>query len=422
MAVEIDDSGNVTSKQSYHVNNRYMNADVAIDREIKNKTNRWKVKSKLVVNIVITNMLAAMYKNHRLYYGRQRNKKEKTIYNKRGISNAQICAAIDELESLGYLVNNKTSRQYGHNQEDKMSSWIKPTPFFTSEFITGPESLIQANNAWIGAFMPIIMKDEEKNIIDYRTDELTFAICAVLHRLNTVNSRFTFTDHEGLEFTNFYCRVFNNANFEEGGRFYKANVLNIENKESKNRLRIKIDGKPVVEVDYTALHLFILAERKGMAYKLGDDPYKRVQGIERSIIKLAVNTMLNCSSRLQAVQSVNSDIRKLGYSEHSGSEIVTAIFNAFPEFKDDFCYKQCSGLNLQNADSWMTHYVANTMSTLGKPFLPVHDSGIVLAEDMNLLVELMCNAYKETLKVDSIVHMKANMVQDGEVVKIDVSC
>jgi hypothetical protein len=422
MSVRIDENGIVAAVQTYNINNRFLHTDISIDRRIKEKVRWFKVKNKVVTCVVVMNLLASMYKNHRLYYSRQKNKKQSTVYNKRGLSNYEICKAIDELEQIGYLINYKASRQYGTTQEDKMSSWIKPTPFFTTEFVTGAESLIQANNAWIGAFMPLIMKDEDKNIVDYRADGLTFAICAVLNRLNTVNSRFVFTDHDGLEFTNYYSRIFNNENFEEGGRFYKANVLNIENKESKNRLRILIDGKPVVEVDYTALHLFILAERKGIADTLGDDPYKRVQGIDRSIVKLAVNTMLNCSSRLQAVQSVNSDIRQLGYKEHSGSEIVSAIFKAFPEFKDDFCYKQCSGLYLQNADSWMTQYVANTMSTLGKPFLPVHDSGLVLAEDKHLLIELMCNAYKEILKVDSIVHMKINYLENNKVVKEDVSC
>lgn len=424
MSVEIDScTGVVTSIQTYNINNRYINYDIPIDLRVKNKTKRWKVKNKAILNVVVMNMLASMYKKHRLYYSRQRNKKEVNIYNQRGISNAEICNAVDELESLGLLINHRAPRQYGFTQEDKMPSWIQPTPFFATEFVTGVESLIQANNAWIGAFVPIIMKDKDKNPVDYRADENTFAICAVLHRLNDVNSRYVFTDHEGLEFTNFYGRVFNNENFEEGGRFFKANVLNIENKESKNRLRIKIDGKPIVEVDYTALHLFILAEQKGLAHMLGDDPYKRVEGIDRSIVKLAVNTMLNCSSRLQAVQSVNSDIRKLGYEGCTGSEVVGAIFKAFPAFKDDFCNKQCTGLFLQNQESWMTHYVANNMSTLGRPFLPVHDSGIVLAEDKGLLVELMCNAYKEILKVDSIVHMKVAYIKDnGEDGKDDVSC
>ena len=421
MGIKVDNEGVVTSTQTYSINNRVVNNNISIDLKLKSKTSRWKVKSKLVVNVVLMNMLACFRKKHRLFYSRQKNAKAKSVYNIRAISNYETMKAVDELEALGYLVNHIAPRQYG-KQEDKMTSWIQPTPKFISEFVTDAESIIMADNAWVAAWMPIIMKDSDKKPVDYRADETTFAICAVLHRLNTTNYEHVFTDHDGEEFTNFYARMFNNSNFEDGGRFFKASVLNIENKQSKNRLRILIDGKSVVEVDYTALHLFILAEKLGVAYTLGEDPYKRVEGVDRAIVKLAVNTMLNCTSRLQAVQSVSSSIRKLNYSDHSGSEIVNAIFQAFPDFKDKFCSPKCTGLKLQNDESWMTHYVANVMSTLGKPFLPIHDSGIVLAEDEALLIDLMCNAYKTVLGVDSIVHMKTNVLVNNAIVKNDVSC
>lgn len=421
MRLVVDDSGVVRSVQTYSINNRTLNNDIDIDKWISNKTRSWEVGSKNVVNVVIMNMLSCLYRNHRLYYSRQKNKKCKSIYNKRGISNYEIMKAIDELSNRGYLVNHIAPRQYG-NVEEKMSSWIEPTPFFISEFVTDIEFLIKADNAFIAAWMPVILKDENKELLDYRADENTWAIASVVNRLNNVNSKHRFVDHEGLEFTNLYSRVFNNSNFEQGGRFYKANVLNIENKKSKNRLRILIDDSPVVEVDYTALHLFMIAEKLGIAHTLGDDPYLLVKNIERDTAKLAVNTMFNCTSRNQAVKSLNDHFKKLGKKSPTGSEVVTAVLVAFPDLKDEFCNPKCSGLYLQNQDSWMTQYVANVMSTMGKPFLPVHDSGIVKAEDKELLIGLMHDAYKHVLKVDSIVHMRVSYVKDNLVVKEDVSC
>jgi hypothetical protein len=330
--------------------------------------------------------------------------------------------AIDLLEDMGYVVNHKAQRQYGLI-EDKMSSWIEPTPQFIAEFVTSTEVLEKADRAFIAAWMPIIMRDENKEPVDYRADENTFAIERIVNRMNEVNGRYTFLDHEGNEFTNLYSRIFNNSSWEQGGRNYKASVLNIENKESKNRLRIKINNEPVVEVDYTALHIFIVAEQLGCAEELGEDPYLLIPDIDRNVIKLAVNTMFNCTSRLQAVRSLNSDLNRLEYSKQTGSEIVAAVFKAFPKFKDHFCSAQCTGLRLQNLDSWMTQYVVNVMSTLGKPVLPVHDSNIVRMQDKELLIELMCNAYKETLDVDSIVHMRESYIgQNDSVVKNDVSC
>lgn len=419
MRIVVTEEGVVESRQTYSINNKAMSLNIAIDPKIENKTRRWKTK-KIVVNVVLMNMLACVSKGVRLYYSRQKNMKAKSMYNTRGISNYEIMKAIDVLEEQGYLVNHVASRQYG-KVEDKMSSWIEPTPFFMSEFMTQEELLIKANSAFNAAWMPIIMRNEKKEPVDYRADEYTFAIETVVNRMNETNSKFVFTDENGQEFQNWYSRIFNNSNFQEGGRFFKASVLNIRNKEN-NRLYIKIDGEEVVEVDYTALHIFMIAEKLKCADMLGDDPYKLVQGIDRQAVKLAVNIMFNCTSRLQAVQSINSKIEEIGYKQHSGSEIVTAVFKAFPQLKDEFCNKQCTGLKLQNQDSWMTHYVANVMSTLGKPFLPVHDSAIVRRQDEATLIELMCKAYKETLGVDSIVHMKSSKIVNGELVKVDVSC
>ena len=419
MGITVTAEGVTQSKQAYSVNNRTMSLNISIADRVKNKTRSWKT-NKLVVNVVMMNMLACLSKGVRLHYTRDKNTRAKSMYNTRAINGYDVIKAVDYLQDIGYLINHIAPRQYGI-QEDKMSSWIEPTPFFMSEFMTDTELLMKANNAFNAAWMPIIMRNEKKEPVDYRADENTFSIEAVLTRLNETNEKFVFTDHQGLEFQNWYCRIFNNSNFLEGGRFYKASVLNIRNKADE-RLHIKIDGEAVVEVDYTALHIFMAAEKLGCAHEYGDDPYKRVQGIDRQIVKLAVNTMFNCTSRAQAVKSLQSNMNKSGYKAHSGSEVVTAIFTAFPQLKDEFCYKQCSGLRLQNQDSWMTHYVANVMSTLGKPFLPVHDSGIVRQQDEGLLIELMCDAYKSVLGVDSIVHMKRNKIVDGKPKEDDVSC
>jgi len=423
MKVRLTDEGVIQSCKTYSINNRHILLNVAIDIKVKNKTRPWKTKKPTVTNIIIMNMLYSLNKNCRLYYSRQKSAAYKSTYNVRGLSNYHIMNAIDELEQLGYLFNRIASRQYDMKDEHTMSSWIEPTPFFKSEFLTDTELMMKANSAFNAAWMPIIMRDADKNPIDYRADEYSFAIENVVTRLNETNDQFVFTDHDGLEFQNLYCRIFNNSNFMQGGRFYKASVLNIENKESDNRLRIKIDGESVVEVDYTALHIFIAAEKLGIAHTLGDDPYKRITDIDRNIVKLSINTMFNCTSRGQAVKALGKRFKELKYTERSSVQVVEAVFSAFPELKHEFCYQQCSGLTMQNKDSWMTHYVANVMSTLGKPFLPVHDSGIVRAQDEALLIELMCNAYKQTLNVDSIVHMKASrMGADGVKVKDDVSC
>ena len=102
---------------------------------------------------------------------------------------------------------------------------------------------------------------------------------------------------------------------------------------------------------------------------------------------------------------------------------MEAIFKAFPDFVDEFCHPLCTGLKLQNTDSWMAHYVVNIFSTLGIPILPIHDSFIVRKQDADTLIEAMHGAYQQTLEVfDSKVMMKLSQIEDNVVVVRDVSC
>jgi uncharacterized protein YbaR (Trm112 family) len=391
MRVKVTEEGVTVGVRTYCINNRFISFNIEIDMKVKNKTTRWKVKSRAIVNIVIMSMLACVEKKHRLHYSRQRNKKEITLYNKRGISNYEIMKAVDELEQMGMLTNHIAPRQF--NTKDAMSSWIEPTQLFISTFLTETEQAAKADAAFIAAYMPIIVRDGDKKPVDFRADEYTFAIAAVVNRLNEVNSKHVFIDPEGKEFTNLFSRIFSNSSFAQGGRFFRGNILNIENKKSKDRLRILIDGESVVEVDYTSLHLFMMAEKLGC--------------------------------RLQATQAINKHFQSVpdkSYDFTRGGDVVKAIFNAFPDFKDKFCSVNCTGLELQNDESWMTHYVANVMSTLGLPFLPVHDSGIVRKSDLDTLIELMSSAYKSVLKTENVAHMKLSYIDKNAALKRDVSC
>ncbi|WP_157237844.1 hypothetical protein [Desulfobacter curvatus] len=60
-------------------------------------------------------------------------------------------------------------------------------------------------------------------------------------------------------------RVFNNSSFNNGGRFYGASHLDIP---SHMRGFIRINGEPVVELDYDALHVVMLYHLRGIDIRL----------------------------------------------------------------------------------------------------------------------------------------------------------
>lgn len=426
--VSVTEDGVTLVNECY--NNRFISSNIKIDQRVSNLTRRWKVKSAVGINVVIMNLIASVLKKSRLHYSRDKNcSTAKSRYNRKGISNYVIMKAIDTLEQLGYVNNYVATRQF--NTEYKMSSWISASPKFLAEFCTDTELSAKADAAYIAEHLPIILRDEDKLPVDYRDEMNLRAIASVVHRLNAVNGTYRFIDPEGLEFENLYTRVFNNSSFEEGGRWYKAGILNMENKQSKNRLRILIDSEAVAEVDYSNLHLRIVAERKGCTNLLASDAYLMplsvLQGTEinRSLIKYSVNLMLNCVSRRSACQAVQSHLNsapKGTYCFSKGTDVVDAIYKAFPQFDDVFCQKISSGLLLQNTDSWLVHYVANVFSTMGYPLLPVHDSFICRKQDVELLIETMSCAYKQTLNTENKAAMKINYIENNALVIRDVSC
>lgn len=72
-----------------------------------------------------------------------------------------------------------------------------------------------------------------------------------VRQLNKINEQAVVRDENRQIMTSFYCRIFN-ENFSYGGRFYKADILQLKNKKTKSRLGVTINDSPVIEVDYSA--------------------------------------------------------------------------------------------------------------------------------------------------------------------------
>ena len=86
-------------------------------------------------------------------------------------------------------------------------------------------------------------------------------------------------------------RVFNNSDWQQGGRFYGAWWISCP---SRLRPYIMIDGKRTVEVDYSGVHAAMLYAEAGKA--IPDDPYERCLSkagnvAERKLVKQTFNAL-----------------------------------------------------------------------------------------------------------------------------------
>lgn len=180
-------------------------------------------------------------------------------------------------------------------------------------------------------------------------------------------------------------RVFNNDDWEQGGRFYGAWWISIP---SELRPFILIDGKRTVEVDYSGLHAAMLYAKQGKV--IPDDPYAECASKwshegSRKLVKLTFNALLNTgdTKKISPIDGFTEELMGLSWQG-----FLSHIIESFPEFAEYF--GTGVGLRLQYKDSLLAEAVMLRFAELGYACLPVHDSFIVhhaLQDDLTSIMQ-----------------------------------
>ena len=213
------------------LNTRLLTYDIKVRPSVSAVVRGWYTDTS-AVGVVITNLIACVRKNRKLVYSRMTGK---VALSKKGMTARRIIKAVDYLSNHGYVINFIGK---AHKIEEKREvSYILPTDKFIEEFCTDVEAVRVAELAYQDSYAYIELRDEDKNPVIFRTTERTKKLEEVVRKLNTLIDICTIRDGSGAVLSNFYCRVFN-TDFSHGGRFYRADVLRIENKNSKGRLGI----------------------------------------------------------------------------------------------------------------------------------------------------------------------------------------
>jgi len=210
-------------------------------------------------------------------------------------------------------------------------------------------------------------------------------------------------------------RVYNNNNFNEGGRFYGAQYQQLN---SDQRKHIKINCYPTVELDYKALRPSMLFNALGK--ELEGDPYDLFDGnhLLRKATKLMFNMALNAALECDAYRAYNSTlcgfktksedsyenyqlriqdkkpiIHEMKNNNLKSKDILNAIREAHPLFEEYICSGY--GLKLQNKDSNMAAAILNHFTNEDIPCLCIHDSFIVPFIHANELEDIMKSTYSK---------------------------
>ncbi|HMQ11637.1 MAG TPA: hypothetical protein PKC21_04965 [Oligoflexia bacterium] len=259
----------------------------------------------------------------------------------------------------------------------------------------------------IGQTETIILKDKpnaynKKRLLAYRDTPKINEWRSNVENLNSLLDQTTITDAGNNKLPNiFFKRVFNDNCFNNktkysgkyfGGRFYCARVQNLPEAERK---QLTINGNPVIELDYQAIHIHLLYQQNGKSYT--GDPY-RITGIpsqHRNMVKFIFLIALNAKSEANLFQTVHDKLKTLDNYEKDYAHLSSEDYKAYLNFIKaqhsaiNHCFFTGQAKFLQYQDSHIAEEIINTFVAKGIPILPVHDSFIVPKKYKTLLERTM---------------------------------
>ena len=181
-------------------------------------------------------------------------------------------------------------------------------------------------------------------------------------------------------------RIIFNVSFDRGGRIYALGD-SWQNMSSDDRLNLrwKINGvyHPVVEIDYSCLHLFMAYAEAGQKPPSSD--LYEIDGFDREQVKKAVLILLNAKNKSEAFGAIINQI-KLYPSDVD--LLISAIKKKHKTIRSVF--HSDAGARFQKKDGQMALDIMLTMiQRTGVPPLSVHDSFIVPDTYEDTLYEVM---------------------------------
>ena len=197
-----------------------------------------------------------------------------------------------------------------------------------------------------------------------------------------------------------YRRVFNEGdqqdfNWNKGGRLYSVGDDNYQRMKKEQRLSMRLDGEPVVEIDVKASYLTILYALHGQQLDHARDPYD-VPGVERDVVKQWVTMTLGFDRfHKRWSPDAKKDLEKdLGRLRFTAPQVQQKVLERHP-ILIDWPEQKTSCFDLMFLES---EAVVNTILRLkrerGVPCLSVHDSIVVPRPHLTNAQDVLSTQYK----------------------------
>lgn len=198
------------------------------------------------------------------------------------------------------------------------------------------------------------------------------------------------------------CRVFN-VTFAHGGRFYRHWAQGLPR---ELRRYIRINGNPVMELDFKALHPSLLYAERGL--KIEGEVYVP-HGWPREyrpVFKLLMLAAINADNLGNAIKGARHDIRcapdmVASFPECLPDRWLIPAFESLAELHEPIAgaFFTGAGLRLQRKDSDIAERVMLTLLDLDIVAVPIHDSFLVAHPHTEALREAMLAASEDVCGV-----------------------
>ena len=254
----------------------------------------------------------------------------------------------------------------------------------------------------------IVLRDKEKRDISFDAD--TLEVKAMLRNVCRINKYLKTHDisldtekipakllkeymPEITDNNSKYIRIFNNSDFNQGGRFYCHWSQNVPRWFRKH---ILIDGKETIELDYSNLHIAMLYCLENIKPPAGD--LYNIPGIStehRRIIKKSFNIILNSDKKSDALKAIENERRDIEGETGIISPLPKYLYSRISETHSALKKYFCTGYGtfLQRLDSDLSERIFLQLNSQGICVLCIHDSFIVNTEYKDELYKSMRNHF-----------------------------
>ena len=264
----------------------------------------------------------------------------------------------------------------------------------------------------------IIQRDEDKKDIEYIDTHENVQDRVHLTAYNNLLHK-TLIDHpdfptEGVPLKDgrtfkinksdkFVRRIYNKSSFEWNGRYYGGWW---QRTPKAYRSGIHLNGSPICEIDFSAIHMVLLYAIAGIDYwnDIGTDPYLLddfEQSDEiRSLLKVIVLVAVNAESRKQALEALRYKIRTTDREEFGwfteGDYDLEDILNRFVKKHEPIksSFFSSNTFSVMYIDAQIAEYIINYFTEQGIPVLAIHDSFLidrVHEGDLRSIMQTACN-------------------------------